>query len=75
MARSKAKRRVQKETLAMAVKKSFNAGAVSESDVIVDWLYKSKNQGRPPPPNFSNTALLTFILDKEFRVRFAPQRK
>jgi histone deacetylase complex subunit SAP30 len=75
MARSKAKRRVQKETLAMAVKKSFNAGAVSESDVIVDWLYKSKNQGRPPQANLSYTALLTFTSDKEFRVRFAPQRK
>lgn len=30
----------------MAVKKSFNSQAVTESDVIVDWLYKSKHQGK-----------------------------
>ncbi|KAF2002268.1 hypothetical protein P154DRAFT_521095 [Amniculicola lignicola CBS 123094] len=57
MARPKAKRRVQKEQLAMSVRKNFNALAVSETDVIVDMLYKVKTK------------------DKEFRVRFAPQRK
>ncbi|KAL6710977.1 hypothetical protein ACN47E_006852 [Coniothyrium glycines] len=57
MARPKPKRRVHKDQLALAVRRSFNNMAVSESDVIVDWLYKSKTQ------------------DKEFRVRFAPQRK
>jgi 5,10-methenyltetrahydromethanopterin hydrogenase len=45
MARPKAKRRVHKDQLGMAVKKSFNSQAVTESDVIVDWLYKSKHQG------------------------------
>lgn len=45
MARPKGKRRVQKDQLGMAVKKSFNSQAVTESDVIVDWLYKSKHQG------------------------------
>ncbi|KAF2125102.1 hypothetical protein P153DRAFT_370424 [Dothidotthia symphoricarpi CBS 119687] len=57
MARPKPKRRVHKDQLALAVRKNFNALGVSEADVIVDWLYKSKHQ------------------DKEFRVRFAPQRK
>jgi 5,10-methenyltetrahydromethanopterin hydrogenase len=46
MARPKGKRRVHKEQLGMAVKKSFNSQAVTESDVIVDWLYKSKHQGK-----------------------------
>ncbi|KAF9694003.1 hypothetical protein EKO04_007770 [Ascochyta lentis] len=57
MARAKSKRRVHKDQLAMAVRKNFNALGVTESDVIVDWLYKTKHQ------------------DKEFRVRFTPQRK
>ncbi|KAH9877046.1 hypothetical protein IAQ61_002407 [Plenodomus lingam] len=57
MARPKSKRRVHKDQLALAVRKNFNALAVNEGDVIIDWLYKSKHQ------------------DKEFRVRFAPQRK
>ena len=45
MARPKAKRRVQKEQLALAVRKNFNALGVNETDVIVDLLYKVKNQG------------------------------
>lgn len=49
MARPKAKRRVQKEQLALAVRKNFNALGVTESDVIVDWLYKSKHQGNAWP--------------------------
>ncbi|KAF2019273.1 hypothetical protein BU24DRAFT_115820 [Aaosphaeria arxii CBS 175.79] len=46
MARPKAKRRVPKEQLAMAVRKNFNALGVSETDVIVDMLYKVKNQDK-----------------------------
>jgi hypothetical protein len=42
----------------MVIKKSFNAGAVSESDVIVDWLYTSKTQGRPPLANLPPAVLL-----------------
>ncbi|KAF2684580.1 hypothetical protein K458DRAFT_431490 [Lentithecium fluviatile CBS 122367] len=57
MARKKDKRRVKKEQLALAVRKNFNAQAVTETSCIVDWIYTVKNQ------------------DKEFRVRFAPQRK
>jgi hypothetical protein len=45
MARPKAKRRVHKDQVALVVRKNFNALGVTESDVIVDWLYKAKNQG------------------------------
>jgi hypothetical protein len=45
MARAKSKRRVHKDQLALAVRKNFNALGVTESDVIVDWLYKTKHQG------------------------------
>jgi histone deacetylase complex subunit SAP30 len=38
---------VHKDQLALAVRKNFNALGVTESDVIVDWLYKSKHQGTP----------------------------
>ncbi|KAL5119213.1 hypothetical protein ACEQ8H_002924 [Pleosporales sp. CAS-2024a] len=57
MAQPKAKRRVHKDHVAMAVRRHFNALGVTEADVIVDWLYTAKHQ------------------DKEFRVRFAPQRR
>ncbi|KAJ4288435.1 hypothetical protein N0V90_011670 [Kalmusia sp. IMI 367209] len=57
MARSKSKRRVEKSQLSLAVRKNFNAQAVSETNCIIDWMYTVKSQ------------------DKEFRVRFAPQRK
>ena len=77
MARAKSKRRVHKDQLAMAVRKNFNALGVNESDVIVDWLYKTKHQGMPSTlkhPLYQSTAD-TLSLDKEFRVRFTPQRK
>jgi len=45
MARPKAKRRQHKDVLALAVRKNFNALGVTEADVIIDWLYKAKNQG------------------------------
>jgi histone deacetylase complex subunit SAP30 len=45
MAQPKSKRRVHKDQVAMAVRRHFNALGVTESDVIVDWLYKSKHQG------------------------------
>jgi hypothetical protein len=45
MARPKSKRRVHKDQLALAVRKNFNANSVSETDVIVDLLYKVKTQG------------------------------
>ncbi|KAF1946946.1 hypothetical protein EJ02DRAFT_200288 [Clathrospora elynae] len=53
----KSKRRVEKSQLSLAVRKHFNASLVVENDVIVNWLYASKQN------------------DKEFRIRFAPQRR
>lgn len=52
IARRKDKRRVSKDQLALAVRKNFNAAAVSEPDVMVDLLYKVRNQGMccPVPP-------------------------
>src|ERR1700761_7718248 len=47
--KEKEKRRVSKEQLAMAVRKNFNAAAVNEIDVVVDLLYKVKNQGESAP--------------------------
>ncbi|MCJ1411131.1 hypothetical protein MMC19_005219 [Ptychographa xylographoides] len=41
MARSKDKRRVGKEHLAMAVRKDFNAAAVNEQEVVTGFLYSS----------------------------------
>lgn len=75
MARAKSKRRVQKDQLAMAVRKNFNALGVSESDVIVDWLYKTKHQGTQNPPICLQCDANASVIDKEFRVRFTPQRK
>ena len=45
MARKKEKRRISKEQLALAVRKNFNAAAVSEIDVVVELVYKVRNQG------------------------------
>lgn len=45
MARSKIKRRVSKNQLATAVRKSFNASAINETDVLVGFMYKVKMQG------------------------------
>ncbi|KAH0270433.1 hypothetical protein KCU71_g18937, partial [Aureobasidium melanogenum] len=58
MARRKAKRKVPKEQLAMAVRKNFNDAAVNEIDVMVDLLYKVRNQDKAfrlrSAPNRSN---------------------
>jgi len=75
MARAKSKRRVHKDQLAMAVRKNFNALGVSESDVIVDWLYKTKHQGAQATPSRLQSHVNPRPTDKEFRVRFTPQRK
>ena len=48
MARKKEKRRVSREQLALAVRKNFNAAAVSEIDVVVELVYKVRNQGTFP---------------------------
>ncbi|KAK0943628.1 hypothetical protein LTR29_004799 [Friedmanniomyces endolithicus] len=44
MARRKDKRRVPKEVLALAVRKNFNSAAVSETDVVVELVYKVRHQ-------------------------------
>jgi histone deacetylase complex subunit SAP30 len=49
MARRKDKRKVNKETLALAVRKEFNAAAVTEADVITNFLYSVKNQSGSCP--------------------------
>jgi histone deacetylase complex subunit SAP30 len=54
MARKKEKRRVKKEQLALAVRKNFNAQAVTETNCIVDWLYTAKNQGKSARWEFAN---------------------
>jgi len=46
MARRKDKRRVPKEVLALAVRKNFNSAAVSETDVVVELVYKVRHQGK-----------------------------
>ena len=45
MCRKKQKRKVGKEQLALAVRKNFNAAAVSEVEVMVGLLYKVRHQG------------------------------
>ena len=49
MARKKEKRRISKEQLALAVRKNFNGAAVSEIDVVVELVYKVRNQGMERP--------------------------
>lgn len=46
MCRKKQKRKVGKEQLALAVRKNFNAAAVSEVEVMVGLLYKVRHQGK-----------------------------
>ncbi|KAI9704767.1 MAG: hypothetical protein M1836_006547 [Candelina mexicana] len=46
MARGKTKRRISKDTLALAVRKNFNGLAVQEQEVVVDFLYKVKFQDK-----------------------------
>lgn len=45
MARRKDRRRISKEQLATTVRKHFNSAAVSEIDVVVELVYKVRNQG------------------------------
>ncbi|KAF2877379.1 hypothetical protein BDV95DRAFT_601785 [Massariosphaeria phaeospora] len=74
MSRPRTKRRVHKDQLALAVRKNFNALGVNESDVIIDLLYKVKNNGADHVPAVLDQSL-NLNADKEFRVHFAPQRK
>jgi Sin3 binding region of histone deacetylase complex subunit SAP30 len=46
MAVRKGHRRVGREQLAMAVRKNFNGLAIQEGEVVVDFLYKVRWQGK-----------------------------
>ena len=46
MARHRARRRISKNALALAVRKDFNAAIVIESDLITSFLYAVTNQGK-----------------------------
>lgn len=46
MARHRARRRISKGALALAVRKDFNAAIVLESELITSFLYAVKNQGK-----------------------------
>ena len=46
MARRQDRRRVSKDQLALAVRKNFNSLAIHESEVIVDFIYSVKHQGK-----------------------------
>ena len=46
MARHRARRRIGKDILALAVRKDFNAAIVFESELITSFLYAVRNQGK-----------------------------
>lgn len=52
MAKAKEKRKTGKEQLALAVRKHFNGLAVTETDVVVDFLYAVKFQGMQKRPAY-----------------------
>lgn len=57
MCRNKQKRKVAKEQLALAVRKNFNAAAVSEVEVMVGLLYKVRHQGERGTPTHTHFLL------------------
>ena len=74
MAQKKDKRRVSKDQLALAVRKHFNSAAVNEIDVVVEVIYRVKNQSKwisiriKPVGNFT----VDTFAEKAFRMRPAP---
>jgi len=46
MARRKEQRRQSKEQLANTVRKHFNSMGIIENEVVVDFLYKVRHQGK-----------------------------
>ena len=77
MARKISKRKVAKEQLALTVRKHVNALAVNETDVVVDFLYKVKNQGlfTGDLPDKTKGTGLTYCTDKSFKLRFAAPKQ
>lgn len=47
MARTKEKRRITKEQLALQVRKTFNDMAVNENETVLDVMYKLRNKSAP----------------------------
>lgn len=47
MMKQRERKKIPKEQLALAVRKHSNGLAVNESDVLVDFIYAVRNQGRP----------------------------
>ena len=46
MARRHARQRISKDTLALTIRKDFNAAIVFESELITSFLYAAQNQGK-----------------------------
>lgn len=60
MARRKDKRKVTKDQAALVVRKHFNSQAISESEVVVEFLYKIKMEGERSLPDYTSmSSLLT----------------
>ncbi|TKA39790.1 hypothetical protein B0A54_08427 [Friedmanniomyces endolithicus] len=74
MARRKDKRRVAKEVLALAVRKNFNSAAVSETDVVVELVYKVRHQA-PAGGKERNPANMQQVLDPDPRARERWERR
>jgi histone deacetylase complex subunit SAP30 len=74
MARRKEQRRQSKEQLANSVRKHFNSMGIIENEVVVDFLYKVRWQGESMEYEGLYIGLTDGLLDKNFRMRFAPQR-
>lgn len=75
MVRRKERRRQSKEQLTHAVRKHFNGLGIQENEVVVDFLYKVHHSGiSSPEPSIKQASLTQFSPDKNFRMRFAPQK-
>ncbi len=69
MARRKDKRRVAKEQLALAVRKNFNSAAVSETDVVVELVYKVRHQGKNIIVTLASLLCLRVITDVDLQTK------
>lgn len=77
MALHKDRRRVDKDHLALAVRKDFNAAGVSEQEVETSFMYSVHNQSMCDSRSLVYTLAILYllnVLDKNFRMRFAPSR-
>lgn len=72
--RKKEDRKQSKDQLANAVRKHFNSMGIVENEVVVDFLYKVRWQGESQPGCLIPARKTDRLVDKNFRMRFAPQR-